>query len=66
MLTPKQLWLFEQLGEDPSAEKEVRLRHRLCVEQYGSVKNFTTWLTKRMYRKWELDRCRNTTPYLGD
>lgn len=66
MLTPKQLWLFEQLGEDPAAEKEVRLRHRLCVEQYGSVKNFTTWLTKRMYRKWELDRCTNTTPYLGD
>jgi hypothetical protein len=32
MLTPKQLWLFNQLGEDPTTEKDVRLRHRLCVE----------------------------------
>lgn len=66
MLTAKQQWLFAQLGESPADEHEIRLRHRLCVEQYGSVKNFTTWLTKRLYRKWELDRCRNTTPYLGD
>jgi hypothetical protein len=66
MLTPKQLWLFNQLGEDPAQEKDVRLNHRLCVEQFGAVKNFTTWLTKRLYRKWELDRRRNTTPYLGD
>ena len=66
MLTAKQQWLFDQLGESPADEHEVRLRHRLCVEQYGSVKNFTTWLTKRLYRKWELDRRRNTTPYLGD
>jgi hypothetical protein len=66
MLTPKQQWLFKQLGEAMDDEKEVRLRHRLCVEQYGSVKDFTRWLTKRLYRKWELDRCRNTTPYLGD
>lgn len=66
MLTPKQQWLFEQLGESPADENEVRLRHRLCVEKFGAVKNFTTWLTKRMYRKWELDRCNNATPYLGD
>jgi len=66
MLTAKQLWLFEQLGESPADEHEVRLRHRLCVEQYGSVKDFTRWLTKRLYRKWELDRSRTTTPYLGD
>ena len=66
MLTPKQQWLYKQLGEPLDDEKEVRLRHRLCVEQYGAVKNFTTWLTKRMYRKWELDRCNNATPYLGD
>ncbi len=42
MLTAKQQWLFDQLGESPADEHEVRLRHRLCVEQYGSVKNFTT------------------------
>ena len=64
MLTPKQQWLFEQLGESPADENEIRLRHRLCVEKFGAVKNFTTWLTKRMYSKWEQER--NSTPYLGD
>lgn len=64
MLTPKQQWLFDQLGESPADEKDVRLQHRLCVEKFGAVKNFTTWLTKRLYAQWE--RNRSTTPYLGD
>jgi len=66
MLTRKQQWLFEQLGESPAVEMEVRLRHRLCVENFGAVKDFTRWLTKRLYSKWVQDRSRNTTPYLGD
>lgn len=66
MLTTRQLNLVRALGEDPADERVIRQRHKSCVQNFGAVKDFTRWLEKRLHRKWELDRCRNATPYLGD
>ena len=62
MLTEKQLALFRSLDWDPTQEKEIRQRHKAL----GGVKDFTSWLTKVLHRRWAEDRRRNTTPYLGD
>lgn len=64
MLTNKQLGLFELLGFDPTHEKEIRERHKLCVRDFNATKDFTTWLTKVLHKRWESER--RTSVYLGD
>ncbi len=66
MLTEKQQALFRLLDWDPAEEKDIRQRHKVCVKDFGAVKDFTTWLTKALHHRWAEDRRRNTTPYLGD
>lgn len=66
MLTARQQGLFQLLDWDTAQEKEIRQRHRDCVKSYGAVKDFTSWLTKVLHRRWAEDRRKNTTPYLGD
>jgi hypothetical protein len=63
MITDRQRWLFEQLGECRSVN-DVRACHKDSVRNYGAVKDFTQWLIKRLHRQWANQR--NTTPYLGD
>jgi methyl coenzyme M reductase subunit C len=66
MLTERQLALFKSLGEDPVNEKEIRQRHKVCVKDFGAVKDFTQWLVKRLHRQWELERRQAGAIYLGD
>jgi hypothetical protein len=64
MLTTKQQGLFKLLGFDVEQEKEIRQRHKVCVKDFGAVKDFTTWLTKVLHKRWESER--RTSVYLGD
>lgn len=64
MLTTKQQGLFKMLGFDVAQEKEIRQRHKVCVKDFGAVKDFTTWLTKVLHKRWESER--RTSVYLGD
>lgn len=64
MLTNKQQGLFKLLGFDPMQEKEIRQRHKVCVQDFGAAKDFTTWLTKVLHKRWASER--RTTVYLGD
>jgi hypothetical protein len=65
MLTARQQSLFRQL-EETLTEKEVRALHKQMVKEHGAVKDFTTWLLKRLYRKWALERKATEVPYLGN
>jgi len=64
MLTTKQQGLFKSLGFDVAQEKEIRQRHKTCVKDFGATKDFTTWLTKVLHKRWESER--RTSVYLGD
>ena len=65
MLTVRQQSLFHQL-EETRTEEEVRAIHKMMVKEYGAVKDLTSWLLKRLYRKWALERKATEVPYLGN
>jgi hypothetical protein len=64
MLTAKQQWCLKELGLAEQPEKDLRARHRECVEKYGAVRSFTRWLEQRVHRQWQRER--QGSPYLGD
>jgi hypothetical protein len=63
MLTERQLALFKSLDFDPTQEKDIRQRHKMCVRDFSATKDFTTWLTKVLHKRWQSER---RSVYLGD